>query len=81
MGLAVLCVASAVIAMVTTVLFLALPVITADLGATAAQMLWIHASYGFLAAGLLITMGTLGDRIGATPLDRLQRSASVPGRF
>ncbi|WP_411977115.1 MFS transporter [Streptomyces solicathayae] len=48
----------------TTALLLALPRLSADLGATGVQQLWISDSYGFLVAGLVITMGTLGDRIG-----------------
>ncbi|RZQ61429.1 MFS transporter [Amycolatopsis suaedae] len=63
-GLAVVTAASVLIAMDNTILFLSLPHITADLGATGPQMLWIQDIYGFLVAGLLITMGTLGDRIG-----------------
>src|SRR3989449_9252615 len=47
-----------------TVLNLALPAISADLKPTSAQLLWIVDIYGFLVAGLLITMGALGDRIG-----------------
>lgn len=46
------------------VLLLALPHLSADLGANGVQQLWITDIYGFLLAGLLITMGTLGDRIG-----------------
>ncbi|SMD25888.1 MFS transporter [Kibdelosporangium aridum] len=63
-GLAVVTAASMLIAMDNTVLFLSLPHITADLDASAPQMLWIQDIYGFLVAGLLITMGTVGDRIG-----------------
>lgn len=63
-GLAVVTAASMLIAMDNTVLFLSLPQITADLNASGPQMLWIQDIYGFLVAGLLITMGTVGDRIG-----------------
>jgi len=45
-------------------LFLALPHLSADLGASSTQQLWIADIYGFLTAGFLITMGNLGDRIG-----------------
>ena len=48
-----------------TVLHLAVPEISADLQPTSAQLLWIIDIYGFFVAGALITMGTLGDRIGA----------------
>jgi DHA2 family multidrug resistance protein-like MFS transporter len=47
-----------------TVLHLAVPRISADLQPTSAELLWIIDIYGFLVAGSLITMGTLGDRIG-----------------
>jgi DHA2 family multidrug resistance protein-like MFS transporter len=47
-----------------TVLYLALPSLTADLQPSSAQLLWISDIYGFMLAGFLITMGTLGDRIG-----------------
>jgi DHA2 family multidrug resistance protein-like MFS transporter len=47
-----------------TVLHLAVPRLSADLRPTSAQLLWIIDIYGFLVAGSLITMGTLGDRIG-----------------
>ncbi len=47
-----------------TVLNLALPRLSADLSPTSSQLLWIVDIYGFLVAGMLITMGTLGDRIG-----------------
>jgi len=63
-GLAVISLACLLYAMDLTVLNLAIPSITADLRPSAAQMLWIVDIYGFMVAGLLITMGTLGDRIG-----------------
>src|SRR5688572_19152014 len=47
-----------------TVLFLAVPSISADLAPSSTQLLWISDIYGFMVAGWLITMGTLGDRIG-----------------
>jgi MFS transporter, DHA2 family, multidrug resistance protein len=46
------------------VLYLAVPSLTADLQPTSSQLLWITDIYGFLLAGCLITMGTLGDRVG-----------------
>ncbi|MBA9003143.1 MFS transporter [Thermomonospora cellulosilytica] len=64
LGLAVLTLPILLIAMDNTVLFLALPHISADLDASGVQMLWIQDVYGFVVAGFLITMGTLGDRIG-----------------
>jgi DHA2 family multidrug resistance protein-like MFS transporter len=51
-----------------TVLHLAVPALTAQLAPSSAQLLWIVDIYGFLIAGSLITMGTLGDRIGRRKL-------------
>ncbi|MFB9719350.1 MFS transporter [Planobispora longispora] len=53
-----------IVAMDVTALLLALPQLSADLGATGVQQLWISDGYGFLVAGFVITMGTLADRIG-----------------
>ncbi|WP_086783716.1 MFS transporter [Crossiella equi] len=53
-----------VIAVDMTVLGFALPRLSADLGPTSGQQLWIIDIYGFMLAGLLIIMGTLGDRVG-----------------
>ncbi|HEX2315556.1 MAG TPA: MFS transporter [Thermomonospora sp.] len=63
-GLAVLALPTLLVSMDFTVLYVALPRLAADLGASATQQLWIMDVYGFLVAGLLITMGALGDRIG-----------------
>ncbi|MGH2488718.1 MAG: MFS transporter, partial [Candidatus Limnocylindria bacterium] len=63
-GLAVIALACVLYVMDLTVLHLAVPAISADLRPTSAQLLWIIDIYGFLVAGSLITMGTLGDRIG-----------------
>jgi MFS transporter, DHA2 family, multidrug resistance protein len=63
-GLAVLALACVVYAMDLTVLHLAVPHLSRDLEPSSAQLLWIADIYGFMVAGALITMGTLGDRIG-----------------
>jgi DHA2 family multidrug resistance protein-like MFS transporter len=63
-GLAVIALPCVLYAMDLTVLNLAVPHLSADLKPTSAQLLWILDIYGFLVAGSLITMGTLGDRIG-----------------
>jgi DHA2 family multidrug resistance protein-like MFS transporter len=63
-GLAVLALPCVLYAMDLTVLSLAIPSLTTDLKPTAAQLLWIVDIYGFLAAGALLIMGALGDRIG-----------------
>ena len=63
-GLAVLALPTVLLGLDLTVLHLALPSLAVDLRPSGAQELWIVDAYGFLIAGLLITMGTLGDRIG-----------------
>jgi MFS transporter, DHA2 family, multidrug resistance protein len=63
-GLAVLALACLLYAMDLTVLHLAVPSLSADLQPSSSQLLWITDIYGFMVAGFLITMGTLGDRIG-----------------
>ncbi|MFD5366345.1 MFS transporter [Streptomyces sp. NPDC127103] len=52
------------VSMDVSVLYFALPSISADLRPGATQQLWILDIYGFVLAGLLITMGALGDRVG-----------------
>lgn len=47
-----------------TVLYTALPRLTHDLGVTAASKLWIVNIYALVVSGLLLGMGTLGDRLG-----------------
>ncbi|MGV9306484.1 MFS transporter [Nonomuraea sp. NPDC003727] len=64
LGLVVLMLPTLLVAMDMTALLLALPRLSADLGATNVEQLWISDSYGFMVAGMVITMGTLGDRIG-----------------
>ncbi len=64
LGLAVLLLPVLLVSMDISVLFLAMPTLTLDLDPSAAQQLWILDIYGFLIAGLLITMGNLGDRVG-----------------
>lgn len=62
--LAVACLATLLLSLDLTVLHLALPRLVTDLGANSTQILWIGDMYGFALAGLLVTMGNLGDRIG-----------------
>jgi DHA2 family multidrug resistance protein-like MFS transporter len=64
LGLAVLALPTLLLALDQSVLYLALPHLSADLGAGSTQSLWILDIYGFMLAGFLVTMGTLGDRIG-----------------
>ncbi|ELP69833.1 transporter, major facilitator family protein, partial [Streptomyces turgidiscabies Car8] len=52
------------VSMDVSVLYFAVPSISADLEPTGTQQLWIFDIYAFVLAGLLMTMGSLGDRIG-----------------
>ncbi|WP_068928078.1 MFS transporter [Planobispora rosea] len=63
-GLAILALPTSLLAMDVTVLYLAVPRLAADLRPSGEQMLWITDVYGFMIAGFLVPMGTLGDRIG-----------------
>ncbi len=63
-GLAIIALPCLLYSMDLTVLNLAVPKLSAELKPTGAQLLWIVDIYGFVLAGLLIPMGTLGDRIG-----------------
>jgi DHA2 family multidrug resistance protein-like MFS transporter len=63
-GLAVIALPCLLYSMDLTVLNLAVPHLSAELKPSSSQLLWIVDIYGFLIAGSLITMGTLGDRIG-----------------
>ena len=67
-GLAVLALACLLYVMDLTVLHLAVPSISEHLKPSSAQLLWIIDIYGFMVAGFLVTMGTLGDRIGRRKL-------------
>ena len=63
-GLVVIALPCLLYSMDLTVLDLAIPRLSAELRPTSAQLLWIVDIYGFVLAGMLIPMGTLGDRIG-----------------
>ena len=68
LGLVVLALPCFLLAMDFNALHLAVPALTAQLAPSSTQLLWIVDIYGFLIAGSLITMGTLGDRIGRRKL-------------
>lgn len=74
-GLGVIALPCLLYSMDLTVLHLAVPKLSTDLEPTSAQLLWIIDIYGFLVAGSLITMGTLGDRIGRRRLLLIGASA------
>ncbi|MEU5885091.1 MFS transporter [Spirillospora sp. NPDC047279] len=63
-GLAVLALPTLLLSVDVSVLYLALPNLSSELGADSAEQLWIMDIYSFVLAGFLVTMGTLGDRIG-----------------
>lgn len=52
------------VSMDVSVLYFTVPAISADLEPSGTQLLWIFDIYAFVLAGLLMTMGSLGDRIG-----------------
>lgn len=56
------------VSMDISILYFAIPYVSQDLEPSATQQLWILDMYGFVLAGLLITMGALGDRIGRRKL-------------
>ena len=63
-ALGVLCVSLLVITLDNTILNVAIPDLIRDLGATTSQMQWIIDGYTLVFAGLLLTLGSLGDRFG-----------------
>src|ERR1700733_7839043 len=67
-GLSILILPTLIVSMDMTVTYLALPVLSAALKPTSAELLWITDIFGFFEAGLLIVMGSLGDRVGLKKL-------------
>lgn len=63
-ALAVLCTGLCVITLDNTILNVAIPDLIRDLGATTSQMQWIIDGYTLVFAGLLLTLGSMGDRFG-----------------
>lgn len=64
LGFAVLLLPTLLVAVDINAVFLAMPKLSVQLGATGTQQLWIADGYGFMVAGFVISMGSLGDRIG-----------------
>ena len=64
LALVVLILAVMLLAIDGTVLYMAVPALTAELAPTATQILWIGDIYSFVLAALLVTMGNVADRIG-----------------
>jgi EmrB/QacA subfamily drug resistance transporter len=67
-ALAFMAISLLIISLDGTVLNLALPSIAKDLGSTASQLQWVVDAYILAIAGLLLTMGYLGDRLGRKPI-------------
>ncbi|MFF3614107.1 MFS transporter [Streptomyces sp. NPDC002580] len=68
LALCVLVLAVLLVAVDATVLGLATPYISEDLQPSGTQLLWIGDVYSFVIAGLLVSMGSLGDRVGRKKL-------------
>jgi EmrB/QacA subfamily drug resistance transporter len=62
--LAVLCVSLLVIVLDNTIVNVALPTLVRDLGTSITDLQWVVDAYTLVFAGLLLTMGSLGDRFG-----------------
>ncbi len=62
--LAVLSLSMVIVGIDNTILNVALPTLQRSLNASASALQWIVASYILVFAGLLLTMGALGDRFG-----------------
>ncbi|MFD8996904.1 MFS transporter, partial [Streptomyces abikoensis] len=68
LALGVLVLAVLLVAVDATVLGLATPFLSEDLKPSGTQLLWIGDVYSFVIAGLLVSMGSLGDRVGRKKL-------------
>ncbi|MFP5019204.1 MFS transporter [Pseudonocardia phyllosphaerae] len=68
LALAVLAIPTLLVSIDNTVLGVALPALGAALRPDASTLLWVVDVYPLVLAGLLVTMGTLGDRIGRRKL-------------
>jgi DHA2 family multidrug resistance protein-like MFS transporter len=63
-ALVLLTLPSLLIAIDISVLAVALPRMAADLHPTPTELLWMNDIYGFMVGGAMVTMGTVGDRVG-----------------
>ncbi|MDX1992098.1 MAG: MFS transporter [bacterium] len=59
-----ICISLLVVSLDNTILNVAIPSISRDLGATGSELQWIIDSYILVFAALLLTLGALGDRFG-----------------
>jgi EmrB/QacA subfamily drug resistance transporter len=62
--LGVLCLSLLVVVVDNTIVNVALPTLVRDLHATTTQLQWVVDAYTLALAGLLLTLGSLGDRVG-----------------
>ncbi|MET8525449.1 MFS transporter [Micromonospora sp. NPDC005172] len=62
--LAVLCVAQLVVVLDNTILTVAVPVLTSELGASTSDVQWMINAYALVLSGLLLTAGAAADRYG-----------------
>jgi EmrB/QacA subfamily drug resistance transporter len=62
--LCVMCLSLLLIVMDNTIVNVAIPTLQRDLGASTSQLQWVVDAYILVFAGLLLTMGALGDRFG-----------------
>jgi EmrB/QacA subfamily drug resistance transporter len=62
--LGVMCLSLLLIVMDNTIVNVALPTLQRELGASTSQLQWVVDAYILVFAGLLLTMGSLGDRFG-----------------
>jgi MFS family permease len=70
-GLAVLCVAQFVVVLDVTIVAIALPAISRDLGFQPGQLSWVITAYTIVLAGLLILGGRAADLFGAARMFRV----------
>jgi EmrB/QacA subfamily drug resistance transporter len=64
MTLAVLCTSVVLISIDTTILNVAIPTLSRSLATSTGELQWIVDAYTVVFAGLLLTCGSLGDRLG-----------------
>lgn len=62
--LAVLCLSVVLIGLSYTILYVAVPDLMSELGATAGQVQWVVTAYSIVFAGLVVAAGSAGDRFG-----------------
>src|SRR5215207_6609864 len=63
-ALGVLCMSLLIITLDNTILSVAIPALVADLDASTSELQWIIDGYTLVFAGLLLTLGAVGDRFG-----------------